>query len=248
MTHRFTYAGLSDRGRVRKENEDNWVADPEYGLFVVSDGMGGQFAGALAAKIVVETLPPLIKERMKNLKNRKTSAARKLITAALADLSHQVRNQSQGQPGLEGMGATVVLALIRGAHALIAHMGDSRAYLLRRGRLQQLTRDHSIVQLLIDDGKITREEALRHPARGQLTRYVGMTGDALPEARSLDLRRGDRLLLCTDGLTDMVADTKLLSILKKTLVPKTACRHLIAAANAAGGRDNITAVTISFLT
>jgi len=131
-----------------------------------------------------------------------------------------------------------------GTNALLAHMGDSRAYLLHDGKFQQRTHDHSLVQLLIDTGDITPQEAAEHPSRGQITRYVGMPGEALPEVLLIDIAAGDRLLLCTDGLTGMVPEQELCDIMLNQRTPRQACRALIAAANEAGGLDNITALVV----
>jgi PPM family protein phosphatase len=241
------YAGLSDRGLVRENNEDNWSADDSQGLFIVSDGVGGQFAGELASKIVVQTLPPLLHERLAEIVNWSEARVRELLIEALCGLSNRVRAETKGEAGLEGLGATVVLALIRDASAFIAHMGDSRAYLLRGGTLKQLTKDHSIVQLLMENGEITPEQASTHPSRGQLTRNVGMPGEPLPEARSIAFRPGDRLLLCTDGLTGMLTAQDIRRVLDAESEPETACQRLIDVANMAGGLDNITAVVIDFI-
>jgi protein phosphatase len=127
---RVRFAGLSDAGCVRLENEDRWGADPEQGLFLVSDGIAGAFAGGLAATVVVETLPPLLRQRLSGLKDLAAPEARERLLAAVSELSEQMYTSSQGQPGLEGMGATVALVLLRGGQALIAHLGDSRAYRL----------------------------------------------------------------------------------------------------------------------
>ncbi len=243
--NRITHAGLTDRGRVRQRNEDRWLADADLGLFVVSDGMGGECAGELAAQIVIETLPLLLRQALADISDLSDLQVIEQARGVLADLSHHVRHESQGQPGLDGMGATVVLTLIRDQTALIAHMGDSRAYLFRDGRLEQLTRDHSLVQLLLDCGEITPAEAVHHPSRGQLTRFIGMTGEPLPEARVLELHSGDRLLLCSDGLTGMLTDDEVRTILTENVSPTTACERLVAAANAAGGRDNLTAVIVA---
>jgi protein phosphatase len=168
------YAGLTDVGRVRQTNEDNWTANPEQRLFIVADGMGGEFAGALASKVVVKTLPSLIRQHFEKLESLPKGRAKRRMAKAIATLSIQIRQQTQSEPGLEGMGSTVVCALVRGSQVLIAHMGDSRAYQLRAGRLKQLTKDHSLVELLVSSGDITPEEAATHPARGRLTRNVGI--------------------------------------------------------------------------
>jgi len=244
MPH-LTYAGLTDRGRVRPQNEDRWVADPEQGLYLVADGMGGEVAGALAAQVVVETLPALLRQRLPGLDTLATSEAGQRVQAALVELNDHLRAQSRNHPGLEGMGATVVLALIRDTQALIAHLGDSRAYLWRQKRLKRLTTDHSVIQLLLHSGDITPEEAATHPARSHLTRFVGMPGEALPEVRWQTLAPGDRLLLCSDGLTGMVSDREVLAILNRRLPPEETCQRLIEAANAAGGQDNITVVIVN---
>ena len=238
------HAGLSDRGRVRESNEDNWAADPKQGLYIVSDGLGGQFAGALASKVVVESLPELIRERLADTEDLAEPHVAEQLRAILCHLSEQVYEQTHGEPGLEGMGATVVLALIRNSKALVAHMGDSRAYRLRSGQLEQLTKDHSLVQLLIDTGDISPEEAATHPARGQVTRSVGMEGEPLPEVQVTGVVPGDRLLLCTDGLTGMLPDGGIAAILKRRKGPRTTCKHLVQAALDAGGKDNITVVVV----
>ena len=245
MTLKLEHAGLSDRGYVRERNEDNWSADPDQGLYIVSDGLGGEFAGEVASKIVAEALPALLRERMAGVEGLVVPSAKKQLKAVLSELSTQVYDQTHGEPGMEGMGATVVMVMIRDGKALVAHMGDSRAYRLRRGRLKKLTKDHSIVQLLIDAGEIIPEEAATHPARGQVTRSVGMAGEPLPEVHRTEVRAGDRLMLCTDGLTGLVGDDTIRSVLGQESDPSRACERLIQAALDSGGRDNVTAVVIT---
>ena len=242
---RITYAGLSDVGRVRPENEDRWFADSEQGLFLVADGVGGAAAGGLAAEAVVEVLPPLLRKKLGRIERVRDPEAVQRVVEALVELSNRLRQESEARPGMAGTGSTVVLALIRDDHALVAHMGDSRAYLARGRRLERLTRDHSLVQLLVECGEVDPARAATHPARGQLTRFVGMPDEPLPEARLVKLAPGDRLLLCSDGLTGMLDDRRLAAILARELVAADACRHLVEAANEAGGKDNITVVIVT---
>ncbi len=245
--YRVTYAGLTDRGRLRPQNEDNWFGDAKQGLFIVSDGRGGQRGGAIASQLVVELLPTMLRERLAPAARLPLAEWRKQLSATLEDLSLHIRISTWGQSGLHGMGATVVAALIHEDHAIIAHLGDSRAYLLRDGSLNQLTKDHSVVQFLVDAGEIQPEEVRRHPARGQITRFVGMVGEALPDLSEVALRPGDRFLLCTDGLTGLVLPGQIKSILESRSAVDRICARLINAANLAGGYDNITAVVVSIL-
>jgi protein phosphatase len=156
-----------------------------------------------------------------------------------------VRSEGKSRFGLTGLGSTVVLALIRDNSALVAHMGDSRAYLSREQRLEQLTRDHTLAQLLVDCGEITSDQIATHPAQTQLTRFVGMQTQPMPETRLLELLLGDRLLLCSDGLTSMLDHDSISLILRRHQSPDVACQELIDAANEAGGKDNITVVIVA---
>jgi serine/threonine protein phosphatase PrpC len=240
----LTHAALTDIGRVRRENQDRWFADHRLGLYIVADGMGGGIAGGLAAQVVVDTLPGLVRQRLRGKTDVREVTSKNMLNQCLCDLSEHLRSESRDKPGLDGMGSTVVAVLVSDDQILIGHLGDSRAYLLRDGELTQLTTDHSIVQLLIHTGKITADEAPTHPARGQLSRFVGMEGEALPEVQHMTLHAGDRLLLCTDGLTGMLSDQQVTEIIASCNAPVSACRHLLEAANDLGGNDNITAVLI----
>jgi protein phosphatase len=240
------HAALSDRGRVRQANEDRWFADDALQLYLVADGMGGHLAGELAARIVAERLPAKLRSLLDQAATIPDEEAAQQVRQAVARLSRQIRTESQNQPGLDGMGSTLVLAWIRGSQALITHLGDSSAFLLRGGRLKRLTKDHTLVQLLVAEGRLDAKETADHPAASQLTRYVGMQGDALPDSRWLELQAGDRLLLCSDGLTGMLPNQQIAVLLSHADL-SLACQYLLAAAIAAGGRDNVTAVVIELM-
>ncbi len=239
-------AGLTDVGRSRKQNEDHWAADTPRGVFVVSDGMGGRVAGELASKIVVDVLPDFLLKHLERFRDLEGANAKQAVMQSIIELSELIHRESSKRPDFFGMGATVVLAVIRATQALIAHVGDSRAYLFREKMLQSITKDHSIIQIMIDMGQLTPENAATHPARSQITQFVGMESQVFPDVKYLELRPGDRILLCSDGLTGMVDDAGISEILSTHSDPEAACQMLIAAANNAGGKDNITAIVIDW--
>ena len=239
-------AALSDVGRVRKRNEDAVALLPDDGLFIVADGIGSHRAGATASQIVVEALPQMIRTSMSDLPLEDTEAWSLAVRDVIVELSQQIREQSASETGFAGMGATVVLAHVHERRVLIAHMGDSRAYVYRDKHLRQLTDDHSVVGVLLRQKQITPDEARDHPARGRLSRYVGMQGEVYPDVQTLGVSTGDRLLLCTDGLSGMITEAAIATALDEYGDAEEVCRALVDAANAAGGRDNITVLVVDF--
>ena len=235
------FAAASDTGKVRDHNEDRWRADADAGLYIVSDGMGGAAHGELAAQIVVDVLPTYVETR----RTAQGTAARleDVLTTAIAELSDGLHSRSKAA-GVPGAAATVVAALIVEKSCTIAHLGDSRAYLLREDGLVCLTRDHSVAQALVDAGQIEIDELANHPTRNSLTRFMGMPPPAKPAVTHVDLRPGDRILLCSDGVSGAVDAETLRTILRRDDVPEALCKALIDAANDAGGRDNMTALLI----
>ncbi|MGB2808867.1 MAG: Stp1/IreP family PP2C-type Ser/Thr phosphatase [Sedimentisphaerales bacterium] len=243
----FRCAGLSHIGKVREENEDTFIMDPELGLFIVSDGMGGHRGGELASNIVIEDLPVMIEVRLDKLKVGTPAAIRNLFKKAIREQSRQLNLEGTSETGYKDMGATLVVALIRNNRAYIANLGDSRIYRFRNRRLLQLTKDHSVVSELLDKGKIKPKDVQNHEAQGEITHYIGMEDKARPYLRSFQLKKGDRLLLCTDGLTDSIDDKAIAAILSKKQECKQTCQVLIDVANADGGHDNITVVVVDWL-
>ena len=242
----FWWCSASDRGKVRAENEDRYLAEAELGLFVVSDGMGGHRGGALASQIVSEDLPVMIETGLDRLRVGSAGAIRSLLSKAIAEQSRQLLLEGGSESGFKDMGATLVMVLLRNGRAYVANLGDSRMYRFRGGRLRQLTKDHSVVSELVDRGQIKPEEAEKHEAAGEITHYVGMEEKPAPYVCSFGLRKGDRLLLCTDGLSDMVDDGAIAAILGGEDEIERACRRLVDAANAAGGEDNVTVLLIEW--
>jgi len=243
----FRWGAETHIGMERQENQDSFFADPEPALFLVSDGMGGHQGGALASEIVADDLPVMIENTLDKLKVGTTRTVRSLLERMIAEQSKQLQLEGTSESGFRDMGATLVIVLLRKDRCFVANIGDSRAYRLRKGKMAQLTRDHSVVSELIEKGHIEPEEAANHHARGQITRYIGMEEKAHSHVRSFTLKKSDRLLLCTDGLTDMLDDAKITAILKAETEPEAACKSLVAAANKAGGHDNVTTLIIDWL-
>jgi serine/threonine protein phosphatase PrpC len=236
-------AHASSVGLKRANNEDSYYTSMEKGLFIVTDGMGGNQGGEVASNAVVNVLPGLIEQQLTKANGSLESIEQALLNS-IVELSQHVYAESCQYLELKGMGATVVMALMRGNHAHLAHMGDSRIYRFRDGVLEQLTQDHSLVALLMRNGEITAEEAAVHPARGRLSRYIGMEGTVFPDVQTVTLRKGDMLLLCSDGLSGQVSDDKITQILLANDDPQSACRALTGSANAAGGKDNVTIILL----
>ena len=226
-------AGLTDTGRRRRQNEDAFVCEPP--LFAVADGMGGAQAGELASRLAAAA----IEEGALAIQGEEGVAG--VVRAANARIfEHSVRD-----PSAAGMGTTATVALVdeRARTATLAHVGDSRAYRYRDGALEQLTTDHSLVGELVRSGRLTEAEAAVHPHRSVITRALGTEADVEVDTLTVDLRPGDLVLLCSDGLSVMVSDDEIVRQLEATAAdPHDAAEALIGAANRAGGEDNVTVV------
>jgi protein phosphatase len=238
------YGGVTDVGKVRGENEDAFEIDEQSDLFVVSDGMGGHAEGATAAQLVIEALPQILNEQLGRLRSSSSKSIRRAIHKSIIKLDRQIRKEGAGDTGHENMGATMVMAMVRGGRVFTANVGDSRAYLFRKNRLRQLSQEHTMVAEMIENGEIQEEHAENHPAGHIITQCIGVDAEVKPHVRSLSLQKSDRLLLCSDGLTDMVNDEAIAAILGEVAEPQAICGRLVEAANSAGGEDNITAVVV----
>lgn len=224
----------SDIGRLRQRNEDGYlIKEP---LFVVADGMGGHRGGDVASALALETIGSAASP----------GGTAKRLVDDIKRANRAVLERGESDRDLRGMGTTLTAVLTEDARAHVVHVGDSRAYLLRDGALQQLTEDHTLVQRMVREGRLTEDEAAQHPQRSILTRALGVDEDIPVDELSLDIHPGDRLLLCTDGLTNMVERDRIQEILETEEDPQSACDKLIDAANRAGGDDNITVVVLAF--
>ncbi len=231
--------GLTDIGKRRKENQDSFRIEEESGFFAVADGMGGMNEGALASKYAVNALYELVNRKIGDEVDAEKIFL--IIKDAIIELSDLLRS-SIGKHA----GTTIVLALIRGDNTVISHMGDSRAYLFRDGELSRLTEDHNLFALLCKTERFTEEELREDKTHHMLIRYVGME-NARPYVKVVPIKQGDKLLLCTDGLSEMVKDAEIAEIMRKMPGPEAILRRLVDRANEAGGIDNITAVIIECL-
>ncbi|MGZ8600490.1 MAG: Stp1/IreP family PP2C-type Ser/Thr phosphatase [Actinomycetota bacterium] len=227
---RVTAAAASDVGRVREGNEDAYlVLEP---LFVVADGMGGARGGEVASNLAIQTIRRLFEAGEGSLPDQVQEANRVVF------------ERSQRDREVAGMGTTLTAALLEDGALRLAHVGDSRAYLLRDGELHLVTEDHTLVRRMVQAGEITAEEAETHPHRNILTRALGVDGIIDVDEGILELREGDRVLLCTDGLTGMVRAEEIRAVLAGQPDPQEAVDLLVRAANRAGGVDNITALLL----
>ena len=226
------YAGDSHVGRVRSDNEDAFLLAPP--LFAVADGLGGHQAGEIASSIAIETL----------LESAPRAADVKALGRAARQANAAVIEAAATGRGKTGMGTTLTAVMIDGSRLAVAHVGDSRAYLLHLGALEQLTTDHSLVADLVRQGRITAEESRTHPNRSVITRALGSDPDMMADTFEVQAAPGDRLLLATDGLTSMVPDDEISHVLATAPTPDAAVDELIDRAIDAGGQDNVTVVVV----
>ena len=243
-------AGVTDVGCVRKHNEDSLLSDPALGLFVVADGLGGHAAGEVASQIVVETVGRFVGETLE--KDRTwpveydpslTYDGNRLKVSFL--LSEQaIAEDLRRNPERETMGSTVVAGLLHGARVTLAHVGDSRAYILGPEGIRQVTRDHSWVAEQVANGILTPAEARVHPFRNVITQALGNGGDLDVEVQEFELSGSERLLLCSDGLSGMIADKQIWEIVRASKDLQSAVESLILVAREHGGDDNITVILV----
>ena len=238
------YAGKTHKGLVKKINEDNWGVFPEQGLFLVADGIGGLPAGDIASKLVVEVLPPLLAQRIDAPEMLSRIEIIDRIKQSICDLSDRILHESQKRAEYAGMGTTIVMALLTESQMFIAHLGDSRAYLLKGDNLQQLSNDHSLIRHLLMSNDITQAQAKTHPGRNHLVQYVGMGVSPNPDVICLPRVSGERLLLCSDGLSNMLSNEEIRKFMRQFSSAEHTCNALITAANLAGGHDNVTVVLV----
>ena len=222
----------TDIGQVREANEDSYLVVAP--LYAVADGMGGHRGGEVASSLALETVQQLFERQEGTLADQVTQANR------------TVYDRSQSDRSVSGMGTTLTAALIDGNTVHLVHVGDSRAYLLRDGHLTQLTEDHTLVHRMVMEGEITAEEAETHPHRSILTRALGVDQSVQVDEGDVRIESGDRLLLCTDGLTGMVPEEQITEVMLGSADPQEAVDRLVKVANRAGGIDNITAVVLDF--
>jgi serine/threonine protein phosphatase PrpC len=225
-------AGFTDAGRKRRRNEDAFVHEPP--LFAVADGMGGAQAGEVASRLAAAAF--------REFHEADEFAPEERVAAIIQEANKRIYERARSDAEASGMGTTITAALLVGDSVAIGHVGDSRAYRLRQGRLEQLTEDHSLVADLVRSGRLTPEEADTHPQRSVITRALGTDVDVDVDTFTVAAEPGDLFLLCSDGLTTMVDDDEITATIDRSGTLEDAARALLKAANRAGGEDNVTVV------
>ena len=230
----YRVGAKTDVGRRREVNEDSFLVHEP--LFVVADGMGGHVAGDIASTTAVDT----IKEASPSANAQDMNTLARLVLGA----NSRIWEKAQSDPTLRGMGTTCTLLMLDSSEAHFAHVGDSRAYLWRQGNLSQVTEDHTLVGRMVKEGRLSADEAERHPQRSIVTRALGVDSEVEVDLMTVDLQEDDRIVICSDGLSSMIDSDAIATILGEESDPQVAAERLIDAANEAGGEDNITVVMV----
>lgn len=228
---------LSDIGNVRKVNEDyyGFLENHNNMLYIIADGMGGHNAGELASKIAVENTIQFISS------SQQIEDVEKMLLDAINSSNNKIYQLSNTDVALKGMGTTITACYVTKDKLLVANVGDSRCYVIINEGLYQVTKDHSLVQQLVDDGLITKEEAVHHPNKNIITRSLGTAPKVEVDLFSLDINNISKVMLCTDGLTNSIGEEEILKVIN-TYNSEEACKKLIELSKENGGRDNITVI------
>ena len=239
MTGRsIEWAALTDVGRARERNEDSYIAG-EY-VFAVADGLGGHNAGDVASRLAVEPLAALDR----TVEGTPIERVAEALSTAVDAANRAVYQRAQDDAKVRGMGTTLTAIAISDGSAHLAHVGDSRCYLIRAGEMTQLSSDHTLVARMVAEGKLTPEQAETHPQRSILTRALGAEPEVDVDTLEIQLQAGDRLVLCSDGLSSVIGEDQILATVQDSKDLKELCKRLIEAANQRGGPDNITVVVV----
>lgn len=235
--------GCSDIGLVRNDNEDAWIVVPEKNVFVLADGMGGHSAGEVAAQTTVEKYADLVKKQL-NSQSFELSTASDILSQLISEVNHTVYQMAQADRELRGMGTTFCCTYFLREGMVHAHVGDSRIYLYRNKNLQQLTEDHSLVQELLDLGEINQRQARESHQRNIITKAIGTEPTIEPTLNICEVEVGDLILMCSDGLTDLLSSDEIQKVLNLTATLEQKVDLFIESANRRGGQDNITVVLL----
>lgn len=233
---------LTDVGKVREINQDYLATKPEHGLFIVADGMGGHLAGEKASQGAVEAITRCLTPEALS---EAADAMPDLIQSAIQEANREIVQASLQDSSMRGMGTTATVAVIVSEKVYVGHIGDSRAYHIRGTEITQITEDHSVVAQLLRARAITPAEAQRHPYRNVITRCLGMQMEIEADTFEVEWLPGDRILLCSDGLSGLVSDPEMAEMANAASEPQEACERLVALAMERGGYDNITVVLLS---
>jgi protein phosphatase len=235
--------GLTDVGRRRESNEDDFLLEPGRGVYAVADGMGGHAAGEIASRLAIDTLREILRPDGAPRAQTNSDEAAEWLRGAVVEANRRICDSIRLHEERRGMGTTVVAMVHSGSDAIVGHVGDSRLYLLRGNELTRITSDHSWVNEQVKLGLMNDDAAQRHPMRNIVTRALGSRSDVAVDMSLVEVEPGDAFLLCSDGLNTMLSDQQIHDLLAQHRDdPEAACRALIDAANRHGGEDNVTVV------
>ncbi|MDS4031393.1 MAG: Stp1/IreP family PP2C-type Ser/Thr phosphatase [Candidatus Contendobacter sp.] len=237
--------GMTDPGKIRENNEDSFLLLPEKNLYIVADGMGGHNAGEVASSHAVTEVDNYLSPQLLMKIQGQDNRIRQELRNCLREVNLRIRQQAKAEPRYAGMGCTLVVALVDGDRLHLGHIGDSRAYRCAAIGITALTTDHSVVMELVRAGAMTEAEARASSLKNELTQAIGVRATITPDYGTYTLQPDDWILLCTDGLWDMLTDAEIWEIVRQAKPLAERCQELIDRANAAGGQDNITVVLIA---